>query len=305
MRVLQLITSTRSFYEQQVEALEARGIECTTVSVPGTYAADSPHTVWDYVRYYPKVLDHSLDEYDLVHANYGLVGPFALAQPTRPVVLSLWGTDLLGDYGWLRTLSRTSARLADAVVVPSEPMAEALGRPASLIPFGVNMDLFEPEPKQEARQRLGWDDEPVVLFPYDRNREEKDFPRAKRVVERLESDARLHEVTDATHEEMPTYMNAADALLVTSRHEAGPMAVKEAAACNLPVVSTDVGFVRETLDGVSRSQVCETTDELVAALDAVLAAGERSDGRQAVRSDSVSRLGDRLATLYRETVEGS
>ena len=91
MRVLNLVTTPRPFFNQQVEVLEERGVETNTVAVPGRESTSGVRNPLDYARYYPKVLRESLGEYDLVHANYGLTAPFALAQPKRPVVLSLWG----------------------------------------------------------------------------------------------------------------------------------------------------------------------------------------------------------------------
>ncbi|MCU4974133.1 glycosyltransferase family 4 protein [Halobacteria archaeon AArc-m2/3/4] len=307
MKVLQLITSTRSFFEQQVEVLESRGVECTVVGVPGEYSADSPRTVTDYLRYYPRVLDHvRRGDYDIVHANYGLAAPFALAQPVRPVVLTLWGTDLMGEMGWLRQLSRTGARLADAVVLPSPVMSTALETEHVEIPFGVDTDQFRPIPREEARTRVGWEtDRPVALFPYDSSRAEKDFPRAKRAVDRADVDLELRTVTGVPHEEVPAYMNASDVLLVTSKRESGPMVVKEAAACNLPVVSTDVGFVRETLSGVENCVVCETDDELAAGLESVVADGGRSNGREVVDQLSLDAMGEQLLALYDRVLEDS
>ncbi len=304
MHVLQLYTSTRSFFETQVAALEDRGVECTTLGVPGSYEASSPRSVGDYLRYVPRVLGHSLHRYDVVHANYGLLGPLALAQPRRPVVVSLWGTDLMGERRWLRTASRLSARHADAAVLPSRAAAAELDCGATVIPFAVDTDLFRPIPREAARERVGWDrGERAVLFPYDPARPEKDHDRARRVVEAADVDADLKVLTGAAHEEMPFYLNASDAVLVTSRRESGPMVVKEAAACNVPVVSTDVGFVGDTLDGVQTSHVCGSDAELVAGLEAVLAAPDpRSDARDRVDGLAPALLGERLESLYRRVL---
>ncbi|MGM0591279.1 MAG: glycosyltransferase [Halobacteriota archaeon] len=297
MKVLQLVTGRRPFFDGQVAALEAAGVECTVCTVPGEHRVENPRSALDYARYYPRVLS-ALDDHDVVHANYGLTGPFALAQPKRPVVVTLWGTDLMGEYPWLRQLSRLSARLADATVLPSRRMALALGRPYSHVPFGVDTDLFAPSPRAKARERVGWDtDAPVVLFPYAPTRPEKDFSRAETVVSRLDGEVELRVVEGVAHEEMPDYMNASDALLVTSRRESGPMVVKEAAACGLPVVSTDVGFVAD----VPGTRVCRTTDELVAELQIVL---DRPPSTESSIPDSwrLEAMGDRLRRLYEQVL---
>lgn len=47
----------------------------------------------------------------------------------------------------------------------------------------------------------------------------------------------------AKREEMPAYYNAMDVFVCASRSETGPKVVMEAAACSIPVISTDVGLV--------------------------------------------------------------
>ena len=303
MKALQLTTTPRPFFDQQVEALESRGVECETLSVPRT--GEDGRVLEDYLRYLPQVLGESPD-YDLVHANYGLVAPYALGAARRagaPLVVTFWGTDLMGPE-WLRRLSTATARFADDVVLPSRAMDAHLGDDYTYVPFGVDTDMFRPIQRAEARERVGWSDEThSVLFPYDTDRPEKNYERAKAVVERSDADAELRTISGVDYEEMPYYMNAADAVLVTSERESGPMVVKEAAACNVPVVSTDVGFVRDTLEGVSGSAVCSTDAELAEGLETAFDAG-RSDGREEIPCLSVDAMGDRLAALYDRVCAG-
>ncbi|ELY64783.1 glycosyltransferase family 4 protein [Natronococcus jeotgali] len=305
MHVLHLITTTRSFFEQQISVLEDRGVDCTVIGVPGEYTADSPRTPTDYLRFYPQVLSHvRTGDYDLVHGHYGLVAPFALAQPTRPVVMSLWGTDLMSDMGWLETISRYGARFADAAIVPSPAMSRELDVDHLEIPFGIDTDLFRPIPRRDARERVGWDaDERIALFPYDPDRDEKDYPRAERIADLADAELDVRTIEGVPYEEMPYYMNASDLLLVTSKREAGPMAVKEAAACNVPVVSTDVGFVRETVGEVDNCVVSDDDRELAAGLESVLAGSRRSNGREAIDGLSLESMGDRLIECYRTVLE--
>lgn len=279
-RVLQLVTTPRSFFRQQVRTLEDHGVECVTLSVPNDVG---DRGVAEYLSFYAKTVRRALGPFDVVHANYGLVGPVALSQPRRPVVLTLWGSDLMTDGGWLPRLSRAAARRADAVVVPSEAMSRELSCPHRVVPFGVDTEQFRPIDRATAREHLGWSrDERVVLFPYDPERTVKNYPRARRIVDRLPFDATLRTVTGVAHEEMPYYLNASDALLVTSDRESGPMVVREAVACEVPVVSTDVGFVSDALAGVENTAVCETENELVAELAGIL---ETEDVRATGRTD--------------------
>lgn len=295
LHVLQLVTTERSFFETQVRALETQGIESTVVAVPSDRGGRG---VREYVSFALQALGTGLETFDLVHANYGLTAPFAFAQPTRPVVLTLWGSDVMGP-GWLRRLSLAAARRADAVVAPSAALGAELGEVEhEVVPFGVDTALFRPVDRQEARDRVGWDDGPNVLFPYDPARSVKNYPLAERVAE--EAGGTLRTVSGVAYEEMPCYVNAADALLVTSDREAGPMVVREAAACNVPVVSTDVGFARATLETVDGSTVATTRDGLVSGLERAFEAG-RSDGRRTVENLTIDDMGRRIAGIYRRS----
>jgi glycosyltransferase involved in cell wall biosynthesis len=297
LRVLQLTTSERSFFQKQVEVLEERGIECETVVVPRAGEGRGPR---EYLSFYLQALGKSLESFDIVHANYGLTAPMALAQPVRPIVLSLWGSDVLGP-AWLATLSETCGGRFDAVISPSEPLSRELSIPHHRIPYGVDTDLFRPIDRTEARERVGWPvDEDIALFPYDTERPVKDYARAERVA--ADAGVDLRTVSGVDYEEMPYYFNAADALLVTSTYESGPMAVREAAACNVPVVSTPVGFAPDVLDGVAKSVVADDDATLASGLADVVAGDARSDGRTVVDGLALEEMGERLAEVYRSVL---
>ncbi len=306
MDVLVLTTYDESpFLCQQLEALEQRGVSTTTLPVPGDVGAGQSRRPWDYLRYVPEVIREARNGYDLVHAHYGLTAPMALAQRRLPVVCSLWGTDLAGPGG---PISRACAPLCDEVVVMTEGMADRLPTSATVLPFGIDLEKFQPTDRRRARERVGWaQDERHVLFPYSPERTVKNYPRAREVVATvdnlLEESVTLQVVHGVDHDEVSTYMNAADALLLTSEHEGSPTSVKEAMACNLPVVSLDVGDVRTRLADVDPSVVATTDDELVDGLIEVLARDERSNGRQAVEEVSQTVVVDRLLELYDRTVD--
>jgi len=307
MRVLSLVTSENAnFYRQQIAGLRGRGHDVDVLSVPGQRVNDGTKTgrrpASAYLRYYPRAVLAAAGNYDFVHANYGLTAPPAVVQPFRPAVLTFWGSDLTGD---VSRLSRVCARYADAVVVMSEEMADLVDRDCHVIPHGVDFDTFRPLSRTEARETVGWDGEARhVLFPYGPSRSVKDFPRAERIVElaraRLDPRVALHTMSGVPHERVPWYMNAADAMLLVSKREGSPNTVKEALACNLPVVSTDVGDLARRLDGVSRSVVGRSDAELADGLVEVLRDGKRSNGREAVADLRLENQLDRIEAVYRE-----
>jgi glycosyltransferase involved in cell wall biosynthesis len=301
MRVLQLATSRRSFFQNQVQVLEAQGVECETLIVPRP--REGGRGPREYLSYYLQTLGRGIEDFDLVHVNYGLIGPLALAQPTRPVVFTPWGSDMMGS-NWLRHISDFTAQRSDAVISPSKSISRLLDVPHEYIPFGIDTDLFSPIDRETAREKVGWPmdtDERIVLFPYDPERPVKNYALAERVVSRV-PDATLKTVSGVPYEEMPTYMSASDALLVTSEHESGPMTVCEAAATNLPVVSRDVGFVTDVLGEVDQSAIANTEAELVSSLTGILSTGERSNGRSTIDRYSLDTLGRELVRVYQKVL---
>ncbi|WIV66176.1 glycosyltransferase [Natrialbaceae archaeon AArc-T1-2] len=306
MDVLTLTTNADApFLNQQQAALEERGVTFETLSVPGSgYEGRTP---LDYLRFFPTVVAAARDGYDLVHAHYGLTAPMALAQRRLPVVLSLWGSDLLGS---VEPISRACVPFCEEVIVMSEEMRARLGRKCPVIPDGVDLERFQPMSRDDARAAVGWSDDAYhVLFPYSPDRTMKNYPRARRVVTAVDGlfdrPVRLQPVYGVSHDAVSTYMNAADALLLTSLSEGSPNSVKEALACNLPVVSLDVGDVRERLAGVSPSLVATSDEGLIEGLRRVLESGERSNGREAAREVSIDRTTEALLEVYERVIGAS
>ncbi|MFD1647773.1 glycosyltransferase [Haloarchaeobius litoreus] len=306
VQVLNLVTTAEAtFYQKQCSALAERGIEQETVAVPESWSADGQRSPISYARLVPRTLRRARDGFDLVHANNGLTTPAALAQVRLPVVVSLWGTDLFGRFG---AVSRVTAGRADAVIVMTEGMAAALDTDAHVIPHGVDLDVFEPMPQDAARDRLGWrSDRYYVLFPYSKERAVKNYPRARRVVDEaaryLDRPVELATVSGVDHHDMVRYYAASDALVLTSRHEGSTNAVKEALACDTPVVSVDVGDVAERLAGTERSRVCRSDEELVTGLAEVLPSeGEPGGERRAVTDLGLDRMAERIESVYRSVL---
>jgi len=310
LRVLHLVTAKEIFFRQQIETLEEKGVDCTVLVVPGAEQIDGDMAesrgIREYLQFFPQVRrELRRGEYDLIHANYGLTAPYAVTQFQLPVVLTLWGSDVVGFDG---LVTKACAWRADAVTVRSEEMREMLGKEdAYIVPSGVDLDKFRPIDRMVSRKRVGWDVEGThVLFPYSPEYERKNYPLAERVVERVEAElgkeVMLQTISGVPHEEVVYYVNASDSLLLTSKHEGSPNTVKEAMACNVPIVSTDVGDVRERLVGVEPSEVSKTEEELVEDLIKVLREGNRSNGRETVREVSWDRIGSQLLKIYMEVL---
>lgn len=289
--------------KDQVEALAERGVRVDLLRI-------DRRSRTNYLRAAADVLRRALARapYDLVHGYYGYCGLAARFQWRYPVVVTFRGSDLL-DAREAR-IGRLVARWADGVIVMSEAMREASGRAdAHVIPFGVNPNVFTWRPKEEARRELGLpEDQSLVLFPWDPARPVKRYDLAEEVVRRVRAagrEVRLVTVHDQPHPVVARYMNACDAMLLTSRHEGSPVAVREALASHLPIVATDVGDVRAMLEGVEQSYVAPADPAVLADyLGRVLERGARANGSARIATADVGWAADRVLEVYHQVLNG-
>lgn len=253
--------------------------------------------------------------YDLIHAQFGQSGITALPKSV-PLVVTFRGDDLEGiignsgryvPSGWLlRLISREVARRADAAIVVSEHMKRYLPKSvaAHVMPSGIDLELFRPEPRDAVRQRLGLPlDLRLVLFVGNPAVARKRYALAHSAVEQvnLHLPTRLLVGWEMHHHQIAELMNACDALVLTSMQEGSPNSVKEALACNLPVVAVPVGDVASRLRGIRGCELCsdDRVETIAAGLTRVLLRGDRIDGRTAVESLDERLLTQRLIDIYR------
>src|SRR5262245_33413059 len=241
-----------AFVSQQVSQLRRFGHTVDVVLIRGY------ESKLNYVKGAVEVLRRTNRiAYDVVHSHYGYSAFPAAFRRHAPLVITLHGSDVLGNK-YERLCTQGISRVADAVIVVSEEMRRRV--PGIVIPCGVDRDIFKPYNRDEARARLGWPkDKYLILFPFDPLRLVKRYDLAGAAVEQLVRDcvnAELVTVFNMANSEMPWCYSAANALLVCSDREGSPTSVKEALACNVPVVATDIGDIREVLNGVAGTRIC-------------------------------------------------
>ena len=118
-------------------------------------------------------------------------------------------------------------------------------------------------------------------------------------------DAELIIAKNIPPEEMWLYYNAADIVLVTSFHEGSPNVVKEAMACNTPIISVDVGDVLERFQSSTygNSIVPYDPNEIAEQIEQYLQSEKRSDGRKVVYEISEDKIIEK-SILFFESVVG-
>lgn len=234
----------------------------------------------------------AIENPDLIHAHYSYNGFISAIATRKPIVTSLMGGDV-NDSGFWRAVIRLFVKYIWSItIVKSEEMYRKLRLDPKLIhivPNGVNFDLYKPVNKEECRKTLGWDkDMKIVLFGGNPKNKVKNYYLANQAFQQIKNIGyELKCLVDVSPNDIPIYLNASDVILLTSHSEGSPNIVKEAMACNVPVVSTDVGDVRWLLDNVSNSYVAENTPTDIAnKLILVLDTNSSSNGR-----DQLKKLG--------------
>jgi glycosyltransferase involved in cell wall biosynthesis len=303
--------ATMASVARQIRSLRSVGVDVDVLQIEGLPRLR-------YAQCYPRVVARSRAA-DVIHGHYGYCGWLARGQLGRPVVVSFMGTDLFGvprAGGGLKPSSRFVAqsgrwlaRHVDATIVKTREMADAVApAPTHVIPNGVDMTEFAPVGPDEARRSLGLDPATrYVLFGGNPAKAVKGYPLARATVDRaaelLGEPIELLILRGVAACRVPLYMGAAEALLMTSLSEGSPNVVKEAHACELPVVSVPVGDVPMLLDGVDNCALAPREPEPLAhALVSVLSSRRRSNGRAALRRQGLDdeSVAQRVAAVYEE-----
>jgi teichuronic acid biosynthesis glycosyltransferase TuaC len=252
------------------------------------------------------------ERFDLVHAHYGLAGWVARLAGARPLLVSFHGTDVRH---WLvGPMSRRLAWRADLVAAVSRSLfAPEDGRPglppvpgSAVLPCGPDLRRFKPLPRVEARGQIGLDPNGrYLLFPANPNRAEKRHDRAAELA--AACDAELLTGGAINPDQMPLWVNAANAVLVTSDYEGFGMAAVEALACDVPVLSTPVGIAPFALGGIEGALCAEFDRETWAnaARPLLDSADPRVTGAARAASLSAARMAERTKVAYRELIAGT
>jgi glycosyltransferase involved in cell wall biosynthesis len=254
---------------RQIESLRDAGIEIEGVDMRGIPKLK-------YLQLLPRIC-RLAEQVDIIHAHYGYCGWLAhialLFTPRKPLVMSFMGDDLLGtpinpegDLSWFSermvSLNIRLAGLVDCVIVKSQEMA-AIVSPviANVIPNGVDTESFQPMDQNVSRQAIDLPlDIKCVLFPGNPGNPRKGHALARAailVAEReLGEPIKLLPLWGIDPSKVAVTMTACDAMLMTSLIEGSPNVVKEAMACDVPVISVSVGDVKLLLHGVNGCHVC-------------------------------------------------
>jgi teichuronic acid biosynthesis glycosyltransferase TuaC len=200
------------------------------------------------------------EKYDLIHIHYGLSGIFLIFNPfiKLPTVVTLHGTDIQSGakkVSLIKTVTKLVVRRASRIIVVNEQMIDILKKykcKVVKIPCGIDTEKFD-----LGRNNIG-NKSFLIGFPADKRRTVKNYTLFKEIVEKLNKrgyDIKTLEFKNFTREQVAINLSKLDCLLMTSLSEGSPQIIKEALACGVPIISSNVGDVKSLLQAVKNCYV--------------------------------------------------
>ena len=282
------------FVMEQMESLRKRGIEMDTYGIVGK-------GLLGYLKNLAglKKKIHSYQP-DLIHAHYGLSGLLANLQRKVPVVATFHGSDIHSG-GITLKLSQIAMRLSAHNIFVSRKLIELSGSTskATILPCGVDLDNILTVSRAEAMKSVG-KIKPYVLFSSSFTNEVKNPSLAKEAMQII-PDTELVELKGYSRQEVNMLMNAASCLLMTSHREGSPQVIKEAMACGTPIVSVDVGDVKDVISGTDGCFIAERSPKDIAEkIKMALAFKGKTNGRQRIIEMGLSNelIAQKLIEIY-------
>ncbi|QCX39124.1 glycosyltransferase family 4 protein [Aureibaculum algae] len=242
---------------------------------------------------------------DMVHAHYGLSGLLSVLQRKVPTVITFHGSDLNDKK--VRPFSLLAHRWSKKSIFVSKKLADiAKYKNESVIPCGVDFSIFYPIDKLVARKKLNLDlQKKYILFSSAFNNQVKNFPLAKKAIEKIkDNNIEVLELKGFDRQQVALLMNAVDLALLTSFTEGSPQFVKEAMASNLPVVSVDVGDVKNVIRGTKHCYITSyNVEEISSKIKVILKDSAKTDGREKILHFNNETIANQLIELYKTIIK--
>lgn len=298
------VGTVSAFVNSQFESLNQQGVDMHLFPIIGKG--------WKaYAQSIPQLRNLIKKERpDIVHAHYsicGVVAAMACVGLRTKVVVSILGSfphKSIKLY-WVRFFVK---HVWDSTITKSQRTSNQLAIDLPVIPNGVNLSQFYLIDKEEARRMLGLaNNKRYVIFVSDPKRPEKNFALAQKSVELInDNNVELVPVYNKPHDEIVKYMCAADVLVLTSLNEGSPNVVKEAMACNCPIVSTDVGDVSWITNGVEGTFVAKTFSplDIASLVQKALDFKGRTRGRERLLEFDLTteKTAQKVVAIYKDVV---
>lgn len=311
------------FVTEQGESLRALGCEVEYFLVKGNYLRAV------------KALKQKIREYkpDIVHAHFGLSAITAELQSLVPVVTTFHNGETLNWHvNFLTSLFSLRAKHVVYVAQHIHDLVYFKAKKHSIIPCGVNMEDCHIIDQAAARQQLGFEDGvKYILFGGGFDNLRKNYAILREAVERIEQAPWVPvqggercgnivclEMKGLSRADCVLRMNACDLFALPSHSEGSPQALKEAMACNCPIVATDMADVRHLLGDLPGHYVLrnprptkerwdadeKSVDELVELMQEALQFNARTNGRNRITELRLSneQVAEQIIEIYKQVL---
>ena len=264
--------------KNQGESLRRRGHEVDYYAINGK-------GIWGYFTNLINLREKIYSkQYNIIHAHYLYSGLLVGIATRKIFILSLMGSDVYTRKIFHRFIIYSLRYFCKIkFIVKSEEMKKLTKlKNAFVLPNGVNTEVFVEHTRNQSLDLMNFNkNKKHVIFLGDPKNFIKNYSLANKVFQRLNNkNIDTHLITKFDHERLPFLFSAADLLLFTSHFEGSPNIIKEAMACNCPIVSTDVGDVKRNLINTRNCSVVKPSPEIMAdEVIKILAVGGRSTGR--------------------------
>lgn len=245
---------------------------------------------------------------DLIHAHYSYSGIIA-ALTGKKTICSLMGSDIFAEYWFVKPITRFFYKFVWVKTIVKSKLMQEHFKNSVILPNGVDFDKFKPIPKKESILKTSLDpkNKNIIFIAEHIHRKVKNFDLAEKAVQLLPDEYKLNPVSGVTQDELVNYYNAADVLLLTSLSEGSPNVVKEAMSVNCPVVSTDVGDVREVITNTDGCYVTTFNPEDIAGKikKAVEYGQKRTEGRKNIAFLDKTNVSKQIVDIYKNILSNN
>lgn len=294
-----------TFVQEQGRSLEQLGCEVEYFAVVGK-------GIRGYLRNV-KPLRKKIQEWkpDVVHAHFGLCGMVAVlaARKRVPVVITCHNGETLSKSA--NIISSLAIRRADYTICVAQHIYDKLylkPNPYMIQPCGIDIKDLPLVDKALAQKEMNLSPDKInILFGGSFSNARKNAPLAQAAISLLKrNDINLIEMKGFNRQQVAMLLNGCDMLLLPTKSEGSPQVLKEAMACNCPIVATDVADIAYLLQGVTNSSVTSFDPADVAEkIMRVIECGERTNGRERIaelRLDN-PQVAETILNIYKQIVK--
>ena len=209
-------------------------------------------------------------------------------------------------------ISQISSYFAASTILVTKSFTKKLNKniPSYIIPSGIDLNIFRPMDKNHCKEKLNFKkDQKIILFAGNKTDKVKNYDLALLVFKKVQQSINNVILTtiplNTDMNIVPYYMNSADCILFTSLQEGSPNVIKEALACNVPIVSTNIGDVEDRLKNIEGCIVCNdyNVDSLANATMEILKLHNKIDGRKSVQSLDLESTAKRIIKVYENVIK--